>query len=532
MPDCDVLIVGSGPSGTSAAFPLLQSGKSVIMADGGNTPSVLPPEKPALESWPHDDRQWEWKIGRDFYALRHMVTASPKLRVPVHAYVFQDFVKTHRIITENFLAVGSLATGGLSNAWGCGVARLSPGELRVFPFAPEELDEGYAAAAQRMGMSGRADDDLTAFFGVDAWAGPPLPMEALHTHILHNYMRKRDTVAASGFRLGRSRVAVLGEDWEKRLKCHAVGNCLWGCARNAQYASVYDLPELKKFSSFNHATGFIVEEIVRDGETLQARGMLRGTPHTISATCIILAAGVLASTRIALKSLGLRRELPVLSCPTAAFLLWIPRLFGIEAKATFAFGQLSYAIDLGDDMSGYGNTYCTTGIPLSEFMRYVPFARPSSAMLLRGLLSSCLAGNLFLPGHFSTSTVRLQDDGCLLVRGGFSEKLGEVMRRAVAQLRRAYWACGAVLIPASFTVGMPGGDIHCSGTFPMRSQPVLGATSPSGEVHGLAGVFIADGACLPELSEKPHLLTLMANAHKVGRHIAASRDARECRGEA
>ena len=522
MSDCGVLIIGSGPSGTSAAFPLLKSGKNVIMADGGNTPSVFPPEKPALESWPHDDRQWEWKIGRDFHALRHMITASPKLRVPVHAYVFEDFAKTHRIIAENFIAVGSLATGGLSNAWGCSVARLSPGELRAFPFAPEELDDGYAAAAQRMGMSGRADDDLTTFFGVDAWAGPPLPMEALHTHILHNYTQKRNAVTATGFRLGRTRVAVLGENWENRLKCDAVGNCLWGCARNAQYASVYDLPDLKKFPTFSHEAGFIVEEIVRAGKTLHARGMLRGTPHTLSATKIILAAGVLASTRIALKSLMLRRELPVLSCPTAAFLLWLPRLFGIQPKATFGFGQLSYAIDLGDDVSGYGSTYCTTGIPLSEFIRYMPFARPYSAMLLRGLLSSCLAGNLYLPGNFSTSTVRLKDDGSLLISGGFSEKSSAVMRRAAAKLRSAYWACGAVLLPTSFTVGMPGGDIHCSGTFPMRSQPVLGTTSPSGEVHGLAGVFIADGACLPELSEKPHLLTLMANAHRIGRHIAES----------
>jgi len=520
MPDCDVLIIGSGPSGTSAAFPLLESGKSVIMADGGKTPSIFPPEKPILESRPNDDRQWEWKIGRDFYALRHVETSTPKLRVPTHAYVFEDFEKTNRIISENFIAVGSLATGGLSNAWGCGIARLSHAELRVFPFAPEELDDGYAAAAQRMGVSGKVDDDLSAFFGVDTWAEPPLPMETLHTHILRNYSQKRDAITATGFRLGRSRVAVLGRDRKNRLCCHGTGNCLWGCARKAQYSSAYDLPDLKNFSSFRHKPGFIVEEIVREGKTFRAHGVLQGTPYALSATKIILAAGVLASTRIALRSLGLQKELPILSAPTAAFLLWLPRLFGTKPSATFGFGQLSYTVDLGNDIAGYGSTFCTTGIPLSEFMRFMPFARPYSAMLLRGLLSSCLVGNLFLSGSFSLSTVRLKDDGSLLVRGGFSKKHSEVMRHAAAKLRRAYWVCGAVLLPTSFTVGMPGGDIHCAGTFPMRAQPVLGTTSPSGEIHGLEGVFIVDGACLPELSEKPHLMTLMANAHRIGRHLA------------
>jgi flavin-dependent dehydrogenase len=33
--DFDVIIVGSGPAGVSAAYPLVQSGIKVLMVDGG-----------------------------------------------------------------------------------------------------------------------------------------------------------------------------------------------------------------------------------------------------------------------------------------------------------------------------------------------------------------------------------------------------------------------------------------------------------------------------------------------------------------
>jgi choline dehydrogenase-like flavoprotein len=78
-----------------------------------------------------------------------------------------------------------------------------------------------------------------------------------------------------------------------------------------------------------------------------------------------------------------------------------------------------------------------------------------------------------------------------------------------------------VLLPGSFTVGRPGGDIHYSGTFPMRKSPSLGETSQLGEVKELEGIFVVDGACLPTLSEKSHTLTIMANADRIGKQIAA-----------
>jgi hypothetical protein len=54
----------------------------------------------------------------------------------------------------------------------------------------------------------------------------------------------------------------------------------------------------------------------------------------------------------------------------------------------------------------------------------------------------------------------------------------------------------------------------------MRVGPTIGESSPLGEVVGFEGGHVADGACLLVFLEKPHTLTIMANADRIGRKVA------------
>src|SRR5512145_1641705 len=120
--DGDVLVVGSGPAGMSAALPLVEAGLRLLMVDGGQTPDVNLPDGEFLDLRTRDVAQADWMIGRDGHALGSRATASPKFRVPALDYAFRGFAAANRIESERFTVVGSLAVGGLSNAWGCGVA--------------------------------------------------------------------------------------------------------------------------------------------------------------------------------------------------------------------------------------------------------------------------------------------------------------------------------------------------------------------------------------------------------------------------
>jgi choline dehydrogenase-like flavoprotein len=54
----------------------------------------------------------------------------------------------------------------------------------------------------------------------------------------------------------------------------------------------------------------------------------------------------------------------------------------------------------------------------------------------------------------------------------------------------------------------------------MKKNPAFGECSKYGEVFGLKNVHIIDAAALPILPEKPHTLTVMANADRIGRFLA------------
>jgi len=522
-PSCDVVVIGSGPAGVAATFPLVEHGVSVLMIDGGVQPDIAPPRGAYADVRAHDDRQWEWMVGRRFTALREMNAMSPKFRAATLDYVFRQFAAANRIESHDFVAVGSLAAGGLSNAWGCGVARIAANEWEGLPFAEAELAPSYERVTRRIGVSGAAPDDMTAFFGIDGWAEPAVALDPLHDDVLRRYTRQQAWMRARRFRMGHARVAVLTADRaDGRRACTRSGFCLWGCAEDALYSARHDLRALQRFPGFAYAGGAVVDRLERDGEHWSVRDS--ADRIVARARRVVLAAGTLATTRIALRTLGDLTTAPLLTLPAAAFALWLPRQLGAPRTAAPGFAQLAFALDEGRD-AACGFTFSTHALPVAEFVRASPLMRRSSVRVFAALLSSTLVANCFLPGHHSANALRLAADGVLHVDGGMRPSLAAALLRTRSVLRAAFLRAHAIMLPGSFTQGSIGADAHYAGTLPMRAHPRRGETSADGEVEGLPGVLIADASALPSLPAKSHTLAMMACADRLGTHLA-----RTCRG--
>ena len=536
-PEFDVIVVGSGPAGVSAAFPLVDAGLRVLMVDGGILPDVELPRGEYLATRASDDRQWEWMVGRNFGALRQPGAISPKLRAPTLDYVFRGFVDANRIAADNFVPVGSLAVGGLSNAWGCGVAAFSARDLAAFPFSEAELMPSYETVARRIGVSGRADDDLSGFYGMDAWAQPPIAMDVLHETLLGNYHRRRAALNARGFRMGRARVAVIGRDQtDGRRACTRSGFCLWGCAEGSLYTARYDVRALAARENFLHLPGLVVDRLERVGEFWNVCGqrLATGSGEMRRARIVVLAAGTLATTRIAMRSLPDHRQAALLGSPSAAFALWLPKFAGAARVEGPGFAQLGFALD-GDDAGAIcGFVFSTHALPVAEFVRHAPLARRNAISLFATLLSSMVVANCFFPGALSKNSVKLEADGRLRVIGGseagFEEGASVVRRR----LRACFLRSNALMLPGSFSLGEIGADAHYAGSLPMRRNPNPGETHASGEIAGLPGIFVADAAAFPSLPSKSHTFVMMACADRLGRGVVRrlKRDGRTMAGAA
>ena len=518
----DVIVVGSGPAGVSASFPLVAAGLRVLMVDGGRQNHVEPPAGQYLTERSQASDQSRWMVGRDFHALRQVGAVSPKLRAPTQAATFADFVGANRLSGSNFALMGSLARGGLSNAWGCGVAALNADELEAFPVDVEEMRASYAAVTRRVGVSGAGLDDMTEYFGVDEWADEPVALDALHDAVLAKYGEARAGLRASGFSLGRSRVAALSAPRPGRDACDLSGMCLWGCHRGALYSSSTDLATLRKADNFTYRPGFVVDRFLADEGYHELVGQQDGCAESIAGRRIVLAAGTLATTAIAMRSLGMSTPLRVQTSPTAAFLLWLPAQLGAGRRPGFGLGQLSFSLALEGGVSAFGSTFSSTGLPVAEFVRHLPLSRRFGADVLGTLLSSCIVGNAFFPGSLSDNTATLLPDGTVQFRGGFAEGLDPALNEARSKLGKAFRRLGAWMLPGSFTPGTPGADIHYACSLPMASDPGPGHCTGNGELVGAPGVFVVDGASLSALSAKSHTLTIMANADRIGRRMVAS----------
>ena len=523
--DFDVVIVGSGPAGVSAAFPLVDAGLRVLIVDGRHDGARLaPPTGQFLSIRRQDFGQSDWMIGQSFHALQQADAVSPKLRVPTHAAVFEGFESANRIVADDFFAVGSIAPGGLSNVWGCGVARMTDKELASFPVKPSEMHTSYAAVAKRIGVSGGFGDDLSDFFGLDEWSHGPVPIDNLQGSMLSRYTGSRGVLLQNGFRLGRARVAVLTtpQTQTDRQACNLCGSCLWGCERRALYAATDDLQRLHGRQGFLYRPGFLVEGVESQGNSVAISGVGTNGAEVLRAGRVLLAAGTLASTRLALQAINYRKPVGMQSCPTAAFMLWLPRHLGRRHEPVFGLGQLSFSLDLDSDIQAFGSLFNTTGILVSEFVRHMPLGKRYSVDLLASLLTSCVVGNLFLPGSLTDVSLKLDRDDRLLIRGEYRTEVEMLMKEAKRKLRKSFMRLGALLMPMSFKVGTPGSDIHYASSLPMSAKPVLGQTDQFGELVGAAGIHVVDGASLSYLPAKSHTLTIMANSERIARHVATS----------
>jgi choline dehydrogenase-like flavoprotein len=510
-----VIIIGAGPAGTSAALALRERGVPVHILDAGTAQVSMPPMGDVLSLRFGDPEQWRWQVGAGGEGLSAPAQASPKFRVPGLRSIFEGYAEANRLCPDaGFHLVGALAAGGLSNAWGCGVARFNADELGALAADRVALDASYNRVGQRVGLSGSSQDALSEYFGLDGISAPALPLDSLHERLWQRRERTGDML-----RIGRARVAVLNESRPGRMACDLSGMCLWGCSRRSTWSAAFDVEALKLDPGVQFEAGVRVNALSPDNaggwwiETQTIDG-----PRRYRARQVLLAAGTLATTRLVLAALQERpSHLRLQSNPMAAFLLWLPTMLGAPRERSFGLAQLSFALAQPDAAPSFGNLFSTVGLPVSEFLAHLPISRRAGLPLLRALLSSCVVGNLFLSGEFSAHRVSLDASDSLRIEGGSDPQKGAALTEAQAALTRGFRKMGAWMLPGSFVAGPAGADLHYAATLPISQHPSAHECRIDGELAGLPGIYVIDGAALPRLPAKAHTLTIMANADRIAR---------------
>ena len=522
--DCfDAIVVGSGPAATFAAAGL--RGRRVLMLDAGFDPPRCDHLRGNLSDLKqaHDDL-FDALIGRQFESLHnlHQPAISLKLKAPYLSYIVRDAQCLTPVVGESFGGAVSLARGGLANAWGAGVFRYTARDLAGFPIGEADLAPYFDEVTRSIGVSGVNADDLQPYFAREEHLQPPIRLSPLFSDLLSRYERSKQLFARSRVALGRSRLAVLTQPLNSRTPFTYDNLEFFRPHDPAIYTPVYTLDELIESRAVDYRPRRLVVSYRErdDGVEVESRHLDSGQVETWRGRALCLGAGALNTTRIVLRANGdYDTRLPLLDNPMSCIPLLAFRRLGaaFETRDT-SLAQLNLVADDGGRLV-QGSLYGTAGPLRSDFLFELPFSARANRVWVRHVAPATAFLMLFYARDpDGWSGIRLRPTGEIDVRLAAEPPHRRLERTLIRLFRRI----GFISHPALIRRPNMGSALHFAGTLPMTDSPARYQTDRDGKLAGTSRVHIVDGACLPRLAAKNSTLTIMANALRIGRRIAAA----------
>ena len=528
----DVIVVGSGPGGTSAAARLVESGRRVLMLDFGNRDDRykgLVPERPFLELRQSDPQQHRYFLGEHFEGIPFGGVRVGAQLTPPRAYALADAAERLPIEAPGFAASASLARGGLGVAWGAGVFPFSDDELRSMGVDLATMQPHYDAVAARIGVSG-AQDDLLRFYPPSPSMMPALDADTTGDVVLAGYERRSKALNAEGFFLGRPRIAVTSQPFRGRAAYPYHDLDFWADPGRSIYRPQWTLDELEREPGFSYRPRLLVERFVEHagGVRVEATHADSGAREVHEARALVLAAGTFGTARLVLRSLE-RYETPVplVSNPYTYVPTLNLRMLGREARdRRSSQGQLTALLvrEQPQRRLVQAQVFSYRSLLTFKLMKELPLAAGHSRRILQ-VLMSCFT---ILGIHHEDRPTPAKT--CTLRRGaaGGPDVLHIDYRPSAAEERTQHDDERALLghfrrlgcLPLKRIRPGHGSSIHYAGTFPISADARPLTCDRDGRLRETRAVYLADGSVFPWLPPKGLTFNIMANADRVGAIVA------------
>ncbi len=524
----DILIVGSGPSGSHAAQQAVASGRKVALLDIGYSDrrfDEMIPAKPFSEIRRSDENQRKYFLGDDpAESLRCQDRAGAHL-TPARQHMIRNQDRLFPLISDTFLPVQSTGLGGLGISWGANCFALEDFELDRIGIPASELRPYYDDVAREVGLSGRTDDSLTPLIAnLDrSLIQPPLPLDSNAETILRRYERSRARYESCGFYLGQSLLAVLSKPHHDRLANAQNDMDFWADVGRSVYRPRFTLERITGASNFRHLTGFLVscfrEE--RAGVTVECQNVQTGAGTLFSARKLLLAAGAINSARLALASFhayGVR--LPILCNPNHWIAAINLSMLGKPARdQRHSLSQLTILMKAEHDVPDYvlAQLYSYRSLLMFRLLKDIPLPVRPGLLFLRLIATAFTCVNVHFPDWPSPERwIQLNESGsgsALKASCLFSDSEQEWLHANEMRLLRSLVRLRC--IPVRVAKPVHGASIHYAGTLPYAEDRRPFTTSVDGRLAGTGNVYVADGSTWRFMPAKGLTLTLMANARRV-----------------
>lgn len=456
----DVIIVGSGPAGVSAAYPLIRAGLKVAIIDGG------------LENRKRNEKL------NDFSDINLTDTSNAYELFKENGFIFN---KTYQLlrIKSKIEVIQTLSKGGLSKFWHGISDFFSPSELGIAGLPVNEIQQEYEEIARQIKNESK------------------LPLD-IHSKLILQSLKSKANLNSIVYKLpsATNYVNTLSIDAFKKFK-------------NFTYISNQLVLEVKdKFK-------FVQVQTISIDKSLKS---------IFKANFLILAAGSINTTRILLRSLQLFNHQTtfltkahyVIAC------FHLRSLFKKKIFKKTGFGQL--AISSKQTQRGLSKFFIQlfyfNPLAIQKGTKYVRLPKAMAQILLKMIAPCLMLADIRFPAleskdKFCKLIKDLDEKEVLEVQ--FKETKEELAdhQKELKKIKQQLRDLG--LFPLK--IGSDYITSHYAGGVPYQPKPGKISVDINGRLHQAKRIYVADSSSWRALPAKPPTLTIMANAARIGKNV-------------
>ncbi len=532
----DIIIVGSGPSGAMGAETLRNSGKKVLMLDGGNSDDYyhkLVPNQNFEEARKTDYEQHKYLLGNFFEVLPKKGISVGAQLSPSRRSIIKDVTRFLPLKSSEFKPMESLGLGGLGAGWGLGAYVYNVQECHKAGLSEEQMKSSYQFVADHIGISGPSDSFKNEVLLELQNIQKPLQVDNSIDYILKKYTANKTKLNAKGIKMGIASMALLSEDLGCRKACQYDDFDFYTDQHQSAYRPQFTVNQLVKDKQIEYLGNQLVLSFAENdnGIIVESLNMLDETKHQFKAKKLLLGSGALGTARMVMRSLPEIKQLPLLSNPY----LYIPtlnlKMLGkkLNSKKS-SMAQAMMLIDLNGKQDQLVSIafYTYQSLMLFRLVNESPLNYADNRILFQFLQSAfVIAGVHFADEATAQKKLHLQPNensptGDHLVA---EYQLNEIENLQIdeykKEVKKVLRKLG--LIPIKSINPGAGSSIHYAGTLPFSKTEKLGFQSHEGRIYGTQNVFVLDSSGFNFLPAKGVTLSIMANAHRVVTHILSSK---------
>jgi len=483
----DVIIVGSGPSGSAVAKVLIEAGIRPLVIDGGGQTSDLSRE-----------RQVRARAGESFDGIDPQFEATnPGQKAWFGSSSPYEQQSSGIIYEDPIVARASYSRGGFSRVWGATNDFFS--DLGEWPSEVRPADQDLNVVRELVPASTTVwpSGDLEVEAG--EVVGSARSLKAMHSLAEKDRGRR--------WKLTSSKVAI-ESDPTRNNRCRHDGRCLSGCPFDSIWFSRDIVEEWSRKGLVAYRPGIVVRAWEEGDLAHLEVSDESGNCQRISGRRIFFAAGAISTAALLIRS-GIAEELKIQDTSTA---------FGaaIALRPQGPRGRPHHGLSQWWIRPAEGN----------EFMAQV--YPPSDEHAHR--LQAMLPGGRFLGGparlaaervHPIISYLRSNDSDPLILKkvgrevavsGHTSARTKRTMSRHLNLLSRSLLSAGYFMPVIATEFSAPGTGYHFGSSLPQGEK-----SDTAGRPPGWNRIHVVDSSVLPALTVGSITPTVMANAARIAR---------------